>query len=346
MSNRTTNIDQDLIEQFDALIGQVGGDPASFDGKLAREIMHTATKLLRDGADTGEMKLVSRSLKELRYALRVFRGHREVRKVTIFGSARTPDSHADYRLASAFSQSMAAAGWMVITGAGGGIMAAGHHGAGRERSFGVAIRLPFETTANEFIEGDHKLIVFRYFFTRKLIFASQAHAVVLFPGGFGTLDEAYEVLTLVQTGKAQMMPIVLMDPPGATYWSHWRRFVEDELLARGLIDRDDLNLFHHTHDVADAAAHIERFYGNYHSQRFVRDVLVLRLRRALTAEQVEELNRDFAVLVKDGGIEPCEALAEEEDHLELPRLRFVSAKAKYGRLRAMIDRINEMGAGV
>lgn len=344
MTNKTVDVNEALIERLNDLLTDVGGDPKTYDGKLAREIMHTAIKLVQDGADTGELKLTSRSLKELRYALRVFRGHRDIRKVSLFGSARTPETDDDYQLASAFSEAMAQRGWMIITGAGGGIMRAGHHGAGREKSFGVAIRLPFETTANEFIEGDQKLIVFRYFFTRKLIFASQAHAVVLFPGGFGTLDECYEVLTLVQTGKAPPMPIILMDPPGSTYWANWVNFVKHDLLTRGMIGEEDLHLFLHTHDVDEAVQHIATFYRNYHSQRYVRDELVLRVHRRLRDEQIDALNADFADLVKTGRIVQSDALPEEETALDLPRIHFEFTKSGYGRMRTLIDQINALDA--
>ena len=211
-------IDPQLTQQLNELVRGAGGDPDQLAGKLVREMMHTATKMIADGADNGELKLTSRSLKELRYAMKVFRAYRGVRKVSVFGSARTAEDHPDYLAAEAFSRQMAQHGWMVITGAGGGIMRAGHGGAGREASFGVAIRLPFEITTNEFIEGDPKLVVFRYFFTRKLMFVSQSDAVVLLPGGFGTMDECFETITLIQTGKAVMVPVVMIDPPGRTYW--------------------------------------------------------------------------------------------------------------------------------
>ena len=205
--------DQDTIAALDALIADAGADPADHRSKNIREIMHTALKLVRDGSDTGEVKLISRSMKELRYALKVFRPYRDTPKISIFGSARTPEDHPDYVAAVDVSKAMAAAGWMVITGAGDGIMRAGHGGAGKEASFGVAIRLPFETNANDFIVGDPKLITFRYFFTRKLMFMWESAAIALFPGGFGTQDEGFEALTLIQTGKAPLVPIVLVDAP-------------------------------------------------------------------------------------------------------------------------------------
>jgi uncharacterized protein (TIGR00730 family) len=303
--------------------------------------MHTAVELVRDGASDGEMKLISRSLKELRYALKVFRDYADTPKVSIFGSARTPEDHPAYQTAETFARAMAGAGWMVITGAGDGIMRAGHGGAGREASFGVGIRLPFETSANDYIDGDAKLITFRYFFARKIIFMWQADAVVLFPGGFGTQDEGFEALTLIQTGKAPLLPIVLVDAPDGQYWRHWDRYVRDELLAPGLISPEDLNLYTITDDPDAAAREVQRFYRNYHSQRMVGDDLVLRLHRPLTEAQLAALNRDFADLVTEGTIQQGGAFDIEDDHLELPRVYFQFTRRDYGRLRLMIDRIND-----
>ena len=342
MNHQGTDLHRNLAERFDELIRDAGGDPEKISGKLVREMLHTSIKFLRDGADTGELKLTSRSFKELRYAMKVFRDYRSVRKVSVFGSARTAHDHSDYQVAERFGRRMAEQGWMVITGAGGGIMRAVHGGAGRKKSFGVAIRLPFEMTANEYIEGDPKLIVFRYFFTRKLMFASQADAIVLFPGGFGTQDECFEILTLIQTGKSPVTPIVMIDPPGSQYWQHWRDYVQSELLADGLISPEDLNLFAVTCDIEEAIRHVLDFYRNYHSQRFVRDDLVIRMHRPLTADHISQINDEFADLVVEGRIEQSQADRSETLHLDLPRLRFTFIRRKYGRLRLLIDRINEM----
>lgn len=322
------------------LVEHFGGDPSTFDGQLIRELIATSGKLLRDGADTGELKLVNRAFKELRYALKVFRPYREARKITVFGSARTDEHHPDYISAADFSKRMADAGWMVITGAGDGIMKAGHDGAGRASSFGASIRLPFETTANEIIANDPKLITFRYFFTRKLMLVSQGHAVALFPGGFGTHDENFEVLTLIQTGKAVLVPLVMCEPTGGTYWSSWDAWTKENLLGRGMIDEDDLNLYYITDDPADAARHVINFYRNYHSQRFVGDELAIRIKRPVTDAQLDELNDDFADLVVEGRIEQSGPLEGETDHLELNRLHFLFTKRNYGRLRLLIDRLN------
>lgn len=344
MSTRSTTRDTASTDSLDALINEAGGDPQSHAGMRVREIMHTALKLLRDPADDGEVKLLSRSLKELRYALKVFRPYQDVRKITIFGSARTPPDHPDYLACVDFSKTMASAGWMVITGAGDGIMRAGHGGAGADKSFGVAIRLPFETSANDYILNDPKLITFRYFFTRKLMFMWQAHAVALFPGGFGTQDEGFEALTLIQTGKAPLAPIVLVDKPGGSYWKHWDAYVRKELLTHKLISPDDLNLYFVTDDPTAAASHVLQFYRNYHSQRFVRDLLILRMQRPLTPQQLAELNDEFADMVKQGVIEQGGPHRYEDEHRELPRLKFTFTKRGYGRLRRLIDRINEFDA--
>jgi uncharacterized protein (TIGR00730 family) len=342
--SRPPAMDPQLVEAMDSLIRKAGGDPDSPLGMRGREILHTALKLLRDGADDGEIKLISRSLKELRYALKVFRPYHEARKVTIFGSARTPPDHPDYVACVDFSKRIAERGWMVITGAGDGIMRAGHGGAGADKSFGVAIRLPFETNANDYIVGDPKLITFRYFFTRKLMFMWQAHAVVMFPGGFGTQDETFEALTLVQTGKAPMTPIVLVDRPGGEYWNHWDRYVRSQLLDEKLISPEDLNLYMVTDDAQTAVDHVLHFYRNYHSMRFVRDLLLIRMQRRLTDAQVQAINAEFRTLVKEGAIEQGGPHEHEQEFAELPRLRFVHTKRAYGKLRLLIDRINDFDA--
>lgn len=333
--------DPAVLSRVDELVSEIGGDPQSFDGKLIRDLVLTALKLIPDGRDTGELKLITAAVKELRYAYRVFGQYPDPHKVTIFGSARTPEDHPDYHSAVEFSRVMAEAGWMVITGAGDGIMKAGHAGPGRAASFGVAIRLPFETTANEIIAGDQKLIHFRYFFTRKLMFLSQAEAVALFPGGFGTMDEAYETLTLVQTGKASMIPIVLVEGEADPYWRQWHEWVKQHLLARGLISEEDLNLYYLADSPRDAAEHILRFYRNYHSSRYVNDDLVIRLRGRLRDEDIRTLEDEFKVLIKSGRITQRGPYEQEDDHLDLPRLAFTHTRSKFGLVRAMIDRINE-----
>src|SRR3954471_14046036 len=264
------------------------------DGDMVGEIVANALKLLRDQTNRGDIKLINKSLKELRYALKIFAPYRDVRKVSIFGSARTPETHADYAAAAEFAKQMADAGWMVTTGAGGGIMAAGHGGAGADPSFGLAIRLPFEQRTNTFIENDPKLINFKYFFTRKLIFVRASHAIAVFPGGFGTMDEGFEVLTLIQTGKAVPMPIIFIDRPGGDFWQTWQDYVKKHLLERGLISPPDLHLYKITDNIPAAVGEVTHFYKNYHSLRYVRDELVMRLQHRPTDEQLAQISKDFA----------------------------------------------------
>ncbi len=336
--------DPAVQERISDLIESVtGAANTSFEHRLVRELVTAGLKLIPDGRDTGELKLMALAVKELRYAYRVFAQYPEQKKITIFGSARTPEDHPDYAAAVEFSRLMAKKGWMSITGAGDGIMKAGHEGPGREASFGVAIRLPFETTANTVIDGDDKLINFRYFFTRKLMFLSQCDAVALFPGGFGTMDEAFEVLTLIQTGKSSMVPIVLLEGEGIPYWDLWDEFVKDRLLNNGMISEEDLSLYRVCHTPKEAVDTVERFYRTYHSSRYVRDDLVIRLNHPISDEAIGALNDEFAVLLKSGRIVQRGAYAEEQDHVSLPRLSFTHTRHKFGLVRRMIDRINDFG---
>ncbi|MEX2672203.1 MAG: TIGR00730 family Rossman fold protein [Phycisphaeraceae bacterium] len=338
----TSARDPEVVGRVEQLIRDFGGDPDELSGRLVRDMMQTALRLVQDNAHTGELKLISRSLGELRYALKVFRPYGDVRKVSIFGSARTPATHPDYLQAVTFAREIAKAGWMVITGAGDGIMRAGHEGAGAEASFGVSIMLPFETSANDIIEGDPKHTTFRYFFTRKLMFVSQADALILFPGGFGTLDECFETLTLVQTGKSSMIPIAMVEPEGNGYWEHFDRYVREHLLKNNLISEPDLNLYQIFHDPQQAVDYVKQFYRNYHSQRFVRDKLVIRLLEPLSERALDQLNDEFADLIVEGRITQSGAHETEVEHLHLPRISFRFTRRDFGRFRQMIDRINEL----
>ena len=316
------------------------------DGDLIAEILATSMKLLRDKTNRGDIKLIDKSLKELRYAMKVFAPYRDIHKVSIFGSARTPESHSDYIQAAEFGKKMAAAGWMVITGAGGGIMAAGHGGAGAEPSFGLAIRLPFEQATNTFIANDPKLISFRYFFTRKLMFVRSSHAIVCFPGGFGTMDEGFEVLTLVQTGKSVPVPIVFIDSPGGTYWRAWQNYIETQLLSRGLIGPTDLRLYKITDNIDDAVREVTHFYSNYHSLRYVRDDLVMRLHRGPSPRQLAHIETEFSDIKVKGTFRVTAALPAESDEPSLdllPRLVFNFNRRDHGRLRMLIDYLNDLG---
>jgi uncharacterized protein (TIGR00730 family) len=324
-----------------------GGDPvkAGRRRRHVEEIATTALKLLGDGLDVGQVKLLELALKEMRRSYRLFNRFRGVRKVSIFGSARTPETHPDYHAAREFGRLMAAESWMAITGAGDGIMKAGHEGPTREASFGLSIRLPFETNANDVIAGDDKLLSFRYFFTRKLMFVSHSDAVAVFPGGFGTMDEIFEVLTLVQTGKSPIVPIVLVEGSGPDgkplgYWKRWEFGVVENLLSQGWISKEDPGLYEFASSPADAVQRILRFYHRYHSSRYVDDHLVIRLKRALTDAQVKELDSEFRPLIKSGHMHQTGAHESEQEHPSLPRLRFHFAKRGFGMLRRMIDRIN------
>jgi len=315
------------------------------NGDLVGEIIANALKLLRDETNRGDIKLIDKSFKELRYALKVFAPYRDLRKVSIFGSARTLESHGDYRQAAAFGKAMAAAGWQVITGAGGGIMAAGHGGAGADPSFGLAIRLPFEQKTNPFIENDPKLINFKYFFTRKLMFVRSSHAIALFPGGFGTMDEGFEVLTLVQTGKAVPMPIVFIDSPGGDFWRGWQNYVQNHLLARGLISPNDLRLYKITDNVEEAVREVRHFYSNFHSVRYARDEIIIRLHRRPTDAQLAEISANFSDIKTRREFRLSEALPVERDEAalnDLHRLVFAFNRRDHGRLRMLIDYLNDL----
>ena len=311
--------------------------------QLVREMLETCLKLLRDGARLGDVKLLNAALRELRYAFKVFAPYKDVRKVSVFGSARTKQEAPPSRAAFEFARRITDAGFMVITGAGGGIMHACQEGAGKEQSFGVNIRLPFEQEPNEIISNDPKLLTFRYFFTRKLMFIKEADAVALFPGGFGTHDEAYECLTLVQTGKTRPLPIVFIDAPRGTYWKTWKRYVEDHLLRQRLISPEDMSLFKVTSSVDEAVAEITGFYRVYHSARNVGRHLVIRLSHAIPDALLKMLEREFRDIIVSGGIEQRPALDEEDDEPEiatLPRLVFHFDRTHFGRLRQLIDRLN------
>ncbi len=311
---------------------------------VIRQILVTGLKLMHDGAKRGDVKLINSALKEMRYAAKVFTPYRQSRKVAIFGSARIKEGDEIYHQARELGRELSEKGYMVITGAGPGVMEAGLDGAGREHSFGVNIRLPFEQGANRVIASDAKLINFKYFFTRKLTFVKESHAIVLFPGGFGTQDEGFEAITLIQTGKGNLIPIVQIDPEGSDYWQRWRQYVERELLRRGMISPPDLYLVRHTHRVSEAVEEIETFYSNYHSSRKVGDVVALRIQRALPDESLERIGGAFKDILGEAGLrQSLQALPEEANEPEighLPRLLLELKHRSYGRLRQLIDAVN------
>ncbi|MBN8603909.1 MAG: LOG family protein [Planctomycetes bacterium] len=313
--------------------------------ELLTVMEQTIDRLRNDDTSVGDLKILSRTLRELRYALKVFAPYRRRRKITVFGSARTKPDAPAYIQGVELGKQMASHGWMLITGAGGGIMEAGHRGAGRELSMGLNIKLPFEQSANPYIDGDPKLVTLRYFFTRKLMFVKECSAVCCLPGGFGTLDETLEVLTLLQTGKQQMLPLVLLDQPGGTFWKTFHEFVIKDLLANKLISPEDLSLYLITDRVEEAVKCILHFYSNYHSMRYVRELLVLRLLRPLPPEMLARLNRDFADIIVSGEMQLRDALPEEDGEpelAELPRLVFHFERVHIGRLRQLIDELNRV----
>lgn len=327
------------------LIGQASPEPARkrLTHDLIEQIKESADRLAADEPSRGDLKIISRTIRELRYAFKVFSPYRHRRKVSVFGSARTPQDHPDYRQAERFSRAMAGEGWMVVTGAAAGIMEAGHVGAGREHSMGLNIMLPFEQAANPVIHGDPKLVHMKYFFTRKLMFVKECNAVVCLPGGFGTLDEGLEVLTLLQTGKRDMIPVVFLDPPGGDYWHQFQGFIVRNLLSRGMISPEDLNLYKVTDDYRVAVNEVLSFFRVYHSMRYVKQDLVLRLNEPISGELLEALNTHFAEFLSSGKITAREALDEESDDPELahlPRLVFHFNRRHLGKLRRMIDSIN------
>ncbi|MFL6515193.1 MAG: TIGR00730 family Rossman fold protein [Chthoniobacterales bacterium] len=333
-----------LGPEWDARVQQLVAQwGAKKNPELIEEMIITALKMARDEMNVADLKLINRSLKELRSAAKVFEPYAAYRKIAVFGSARTPADAPEFKVAEEFARRMVEENYMIITGGGDGIMGAAQKGAGREHSFGLNIRLPFEQRANVIIEGDPKLVNFNYFFTRKLNFVKETHAFALFPGGFGTMDETFEALTLMQTGKARVIPVVLLDRPGGTYWATWMRFLTEHLFKLGFVSSDDFKMFKIVHDVDEAAAEILQFYKIYNSVRWVGDQLVIRLSQRLTDAAVAELNEQCADLVRKGQIIQRNALAQEKNEPELwnlPRLVLSPHRRDFGRFRRLIDAIN------
>jgi len=332
----------EIDEAVGSLVDKVG---AGENSDLVSELIVSSLQLARDDADRGDLKIANAALREMRRAFRTFAPFADRRKVAIFGSARTQADDPLYAQARDTAAAFADHEWMVITGAGPGIMEAGVEGAGIDQSFGVSIRLPFETVTPQFVAGDPKLVNFRYFFTRKLAFMKEAHGFVLLPGGVGTMDEAFELLTLVQTGKSQPGPIVMLDVPGGTYWQTWREFLRTELEARGYVSSHDLSLFKVTDEVDAAVAEITGFYANYHSSRFVDGTLVIRLWSAPTT-RLQDLSEQFADIIVSGGLERIDATPVEQaddDHLDLERVALRFDRHGWARLRELIDALNTVG---
>ena len=334
---------EEVLEKVRAILT---ADGSSLKNVLRREILLNFLRLNPDDHGTLDLKIINRSYRELRYAFKVFKPYRHIRKVSIFGSARTPEDDPYYKMAVNFARGLAEAGFMVITGAADGIMKAGNEGAGSDKSFGVNIHLPFEQGANEFIVDDDKLITFKYFFTRKLLFIMESQAVALFPGGFGTHDEGFETLTLLQTEKASPRPLLLLERPGETYWERWDQFVKEQLLGRGMINPEDISLYKIVHSAEKAVDEIKNFYSTYHSSRQVGNKRVIRLTKELSDDAIKQLNEQFADVVSEGEIEKTYALpdeANEPEILTLPRIAFTYDHTSAGKLKQMIDKINKLG---
>lgn len=335
---RTNGVADTVIEE---LIDMVGGIQHA---DIVREMILAALKAGQEDGCRGDLKQMNATLKEMRFTSKVFSPYRMVKKVTVFGSARVKPEAPEYQMARRLGRELVAAGHMVITGGGPGIMQAVNEGAGPENSFGVNIRLPFEQKPNPVIDGNPRSITYKYFFNRKVAFLKEAHAVVLFPGGFGTQDEAMETVTLVQTGKRYPFPIILVDVPGGTYWQRWFQFLENQLLGPGYINKTDFGLFEQVYSASEATARITRFYRIYHSLRYVGDRLVIRLNVEPDQQIVQTLNNEFSdILVPGGNMQLATAQPEEADEPDiahLPRLVLDFNNSDFGRLRELIDRLN------
>jgi len=334
----------EILTQLKSLLDRPDDD---IQAALMKEILAGVLRLSDANLDVLDLKIVNRALKELRHAFGVFQGYRNRLKVSVFGSARTASDDPNYQLAYQFARRMVEEGYMTITGGADGIMRASQEGAGREHSFGVNIMLPFEQGANAVIADDPKLVTFKYFFTRKLMFQKESHAIALFPGGFGTHDEGFEILTLVQTGKSDPKPIVCLQATGCDYWNHWHSFVTDQLLKRRLINAEDLSLYRIVDNVEDAVTEIRTFYRRYHSLRFVGRQLAIRMKAPLTDEQVRDIQDQFKDLLTEGTFEQRPSLPEEMDEptlKDLSRLTFLFNRRSAGRLRQLINHLNALPA--
>lgn len=336
-----------LRADLNQLLDQIPNLP---QGELMLQALSSLVEMTQENMERLDWKILRSSLRDLKRGFQVFANYRHTRKISIFGSARLPADSPEYKMAIDFAQCVTAQGFMVITGAGGGIMEAANKGAGVDQSFGLNIQLPFEQGANPYIEGDHKLAAFKYFFTRKLFFLRESDAVALFPGGFGTQDEAFECLTLTQTGKSPPIPLVLIDAPGGRYWHDWDTYIRTQLCHKGLISPEDHRLYTITDDLGVACAAISGFYRVYHSSRYVGERLVLRLNQELSDSEVAQLNQEFADIILTGQIVKSAALPEEiqkdqpaPDISALPRLVLHFNQLDHGRLYQLIATINQMG---
>jgi uncharacterized protein (TIGR00730 family) len=331
---------REIDEHIDRLIAEVGG---VYHPELVREMIVSALKAGQETSYLADLKMLNNTMKEMRYTNKIFAPYRDRKKVTIFGSARTAPEEVSYRQCVTFARQLAELGYMIITGGGPGIMQAGNEGAGSENSFAVNIRLPFEQSPNVVMMRNPRLITYKYFFNRKVAFVKESHAIAVFPGGFGTLDEAMEVFTLIQTGKTSPKPLVLIDDESG-YWERWLDFVKENLLVKGLISAEDFAIFTITSSVDEGVQVIEDFYRTYHSIRFIDGRLVIRLTKELPDEQIDRLASEFPELLRPGAhIERARAFPEEADEpdlLDLPRLTFYFDHQHYGLLMAFIRQLN------
>lgn len=329
----------EINQKIDELIALVGIDRESLSGNLIEQMIVASLRIGRGDLDRGQLKLMLRAFKEMGIAYLVFNRHRTGRCISIFGSSRTLPSHPNYQTAKAFGLAMEAKGWKCIVGASTGIMRAALEGFGKQASFGLSIRLSFEPP-DVFLKENSREINFNYFFTRKLMFLSQSDALAVFPGGVGTQDELFETLTLMQTGKTSLVPVVLVEQEGGNYWQVWENWVREHLLMESWISQEDFNFFYRAPDFEKAIKHVEQFYHRYHSSRYVKDLLVIRLLTPLTPQQLALLTEEFRPLIRQGNIEATPSLSEEDDHLTLPRIAFEHNRSHFGLLRLLIDRIN------
>lgn len=354
MNSLSSDALRSLKSEFSELVEHL---PKLAHGQLTYQALATLLRMVDADIDRLDWKIIRSTLQDLEQAFHAFSPYRHTRKITIFGSSRLPPETPEYRLAVEFARRVTQQGFLVMTGAGGGIMEAGNKGAGPDHSFGLNIELPFEQGANAFIAGDPKLVNFKYFFTRKLFFLRETDAIALFPGGYGTQDEAFECLTLTQTGKSPPIPLVLIDRPGGDYWKDWDAYIRKHLIAPGLVSLQDDKLYTVTDNLDAACQTITDFYRVYHSSRYVGDRLVLRLTKELTAQDVEQLNQSFSDIVLAGTIEKSQALPEEfrgtqpvpeelQGEANLPRLVFHFNQRDHGRLYQLIAEINRRGAPI
>ncbi len=330
---------------LDRIVHEVAKEQKPPRLQMIGDIFRTAAKLAKESPGTLNLKITATTLKELRYSFKMFYPHRFTPKITMFGSARVPPNTPLYDFAKAFAMDAVKHKYMIVTGGGPGIMAAGNEGAELKGGFGLNIRLPVEQTPNPFIDPKSMLIHYKYFFTRKLFLVKEAMAFAFFPGGFGTFDEAFEVLTLLQTGKSNMIPVVMLEPKGFGFWEAYSEFMEKGVLARGFISESDKSLYHIYHSSQEALEHIDHFYSTYHSMRLVKEFLVIRLKRSLSADVLKKINSKFSATLAQGKpMKLSGPLPDESNEPELegfPRLVFPFDRRDYGSLRRLIDFIND-----